>query len=102
MAKRAKAKKKTSGSDIGETMHKVIDRVRAWPKPLRIGAGLLLIAGGCVGFLPVLGFWMIPAGLVVLAIDIPWLQGPVKRAEAWIARAARRVERWWKRRRARA
>ena len=32
-----------------------------------IGGGL--IVGGTLGFLPVLGFWMIPAGLLVLAID---------------------------------
>ena len=32
-------------------------------KPIRIGLGILLIAGGLVGFLPVLGFWMIPLGL---------------------------------------
>ena len=40
-------------------------------KPVRIGLGLLLIAGGFVGFLPVLGFWMIPLGLLVLSVDLP-------------------------------
>jgi hypothetical protein len=42
---------------------------------LRIGLGILLIAGGTLGFLPVLGFWMIPLGLAMLAIDLP----PVRR-----------------------
>jgi hypothetical protein len=46
---------------------------------LRIGLGLLLIAGGLVGFLPVLGFWMIPLGLVVLSVDLP----PVRRFRRW-------------------
>ncbi len=32
-----------------------------------LGGGL--VAGGTLGFLPVLGFWMIPAGLLVLAVD---------------------------------
>jgi len=41
------------------------------PRGLRSVLGLLLIAGGCVGFLPVLGFWMIPAGLAAIALDIP-------------------------------
>jgi hypothetical protein len=37
----------------------------------RIAIGVALIAGGLLGFLPVLGFWMIPAGLLVLSYDIP-------------------------------
>jgi hypothetical protein len=32
-----------------------------------LGSGLL--AGGIVGFLPVVGFWMVPLGLIVLSID---------------------------------
>ena len=38
---------------------------------LRIGFGVLLLIGGALGFLPVLGYWMIPLGLAVLAIDFP-------------------------------
>ena len=33
---------------------------------LRLPLGLLLIAGGFLGFLPILGFWMIPLGLLIL------------------------------------
>lgn len=33
--------------------------------------GLVLVAGGVLGFLPILGFWMIPLGLALLATDIP-------------------------------
>lgn len=40
-------------------------------RPLRIGIGVLLVLGGSVGFLPVVGFWMVPAGFLVLATDIP-------------------------------
>jgi len=50
--------------------------------------GILLILAGFVGFLPVLGFWMIPLGLMVLSIDI----GPVRRLR-------RRVEICWAKRR---
>jgi hypothetical protein len=42
---------------------------------LRIILGGALIIGGLLGFLPVLGFWMIPLGLVVLSVDLP----PVRR-----------------------
>jgi hypothetical protein len=37
----------------------------------RITIGGLLVTGGILGFLPILGFWMLPLGLAVLAIDIP-------------------------------
>ena len=42
---------------------------------LRMALGVAFVLGGAVGFLPVLGFWMIPVGLAILAIDIP----PVRR-----------------------
>jgi hypothetical protein len=52
--------------------HKVRIFNRHWhlpkSKPIRIGLGILLIALGLLGFLPVLGFWMIPLGLLVLSI----------------------------------
>ena len=37
----------------------------------RLVLGVGLILGGVVGFLPVVGFWMIPLGLVVLSQDFP-------------------------------
>jgi hypothetical protein len=42
---------------------------------LRIGLGVVLVIGGIFGFLPVLGFWMIPLGLIVLSVDFP----PIRR-----------------------
>ena len=46
-------------------------RVRARvPRGLRLVLGVLLILGGLVGFLPVLGFWMIPLGIAVAALDV--------------------------------
>lgn len=40
------------------------------PPGLRSLLGLMLIVGGLFGFLPILGFWMIPLGLVFIALDI--------------------------------
>ncbi|MEQ8265887.1 MAG: hypothetical protein RH982_01705 [Parvibaculum sp.] len=60
------------------------------PPILRIGVGTLLILGGTVGFLPVLGFWMLPLGVLVLSVDLH----PVRRMR-------RRIEVWWGRRRQR-
>ncbi len=37
-----------------------------------IGVGLLI--GGLLGFLPILGYWMIPVGLLVLSVDFPYVR----------------------------
>ena len=51
---------------------------RYLPPIVRGLIGLLLILLGVMGFLPILGFWMIPLGLALLATDIPpasrWLR----------------------------
>ena len=36
----------------------------------RIALGVALVIGGTLGFLPVVGFWMLPLGLLVLAHDV--------------------------------
>ena len=56
---------------------------------IRIPVGVLFILGGLVGFLPILGFWMVPLGLLVLSIDL-----------AIARRWRRRLEIWWGNRRA--
>lgn len=43
---------------------------RCVPPGARLVLGLVLIAGGILGFLPVLGFWMVPLGLGVAWLDI--------------------------------
>jgi hypothetical protein len=35
--------------------------------PVRIVAAVLLVLGGLLAFLPVLGLWMLPLGLIVIA-----------------------------------
>jgi hypothetical protein len=57
---------------------------------LRITIGFLLILFGMFGFLPVLGFWMIPVGLLVLSYEF-----------AMVRRWRRRFELWWAARRGR-
>jgi hypothetical protein len=49
------------------------------PPGLRLVAGLLLMAGGVFGFLPILGFWMIPLGAMLVAMDIPPLHRRLRR-----------------------
>lgn len=50
---------------------------------IRIPAGLALIIGGVFSFLPILGAWMLPLGLMLLAADIPFLQRPMARFANW-------------------
>lgn len=40
------------------------------PRGMRLFLGVLLIIGGIFGFLPILGFWMIPLGVMVAAMDV--------------------------------
>jgi hypothetical protein len=56
----------------------------------RVVVGLILIFGGVLGFLPILGFWMLPLGFLVLSHDLPFVR-----------RQRRRIALWWARRRAR-
>ena len=53
---------------------------------VRIPAAGFLVLGGIFSFLPVLGIWMLPLGLLLVAIDLPRLQPPVMRALQWIER----------------
>jgi hypothetical protein len=69
---------------LAQSLKRQIKRVQIWsrkhiPPGLRLVAGLILIAGGILGFLPVLGFWMIPLGVAVAALDVVpvwrWIRG---------------------------
>lgn len=68
--------------------------VAGWQIPMprsrlgRIIIGCVLIVGGILGFLPILGFWMVPLGLLVLSNDLPIVR-----------RWRRRMQLWWARRR---
>lgn len=53
------------------------------PRGLRSFLGLILIVAGIFGFLPILGFWMIPLGAALIALDIPPLR---RRLLHWLDR----------------
>jgi hypothetical protein len=58
---------------------------------LRVLLGVALVFGGFLGFLPILGFWMLPLGLLILSIDFP----PIRRFRR---RATVSIVGWLKRR----
>ena len=57
-------------------------------RALRIAIGVVLVICGILGFLPILGFWMVPLGLLVLSYEF-----------ALVRRHRRRLVVWWERRR---
>jgi hypothetical protein len=69
---------------------RVRDPVRWLRQPkarwLRLPAGLLLIVGGVFSILPILGLWMLPLGLVLLAEDLPPVRRGTDSILAWIER----------------
>jgi hypothetical protein len=69
--------------------------------PIRFPIALMLVAGGLLSFLPVLGIWMLPLGLLLLAVDLPVLRSPIS---GLIIRTRRKGKLWlrrWRRRHSR-
>jgi hypothetical protein len=50
---------------------------------IRIPTGVLLVLGGIFSILPFLGIWMLPLGLLLIAMDVPVLREPVGRFTIW-------------------
>ncbi|WP_245444736.1 hypothetical protein [Microvirga sp. KLBC 81] len=51
---------------------------------IRIPAGVLLVLGGTFSILPLLGLWMLPLGLLLIAYDLAFLREPVGRFTLWL------------------
>lgn len=76
----------------GKRISEVVSLAVRWghekvPPGLRSLLGVLLVIGGLFGFLPILGFWMIPVGGALIALDVPALR---RRVVTWVERAERR------------
>ena len=73
--------------------------LRALRKPslrwVRLPLAILFLLGGMLWFLPILGIWMIPLGLLLLAEDYPPLQRPLRRGIIACELAWRRIRRRW-------
>jgi hypothetical protein len=60
---------------VKKKLVRIVARTRLWvrrhiPVGLRWLVGLVVIAAGFLGFLPILGFWMIPLGIAIAAMDV--------------------------------
>ncbi len=60
----------------------------------RLAIGTALVIGGLLGFLPILGFWMLPLGLIILSIDVPVVRRWRRQASVWIAPRLRKRFPW--------
>lgn len=82
---------------IPDAAARLLERIRRpEARLIRIPLGILLVLGGIFSFLPVLGLWMLPLGLLLLAIDLVFLQGPVNSA---IVHGTRKWSTWSRSRR---
>ncbi len=50
---------------------------------VRFVSGILLVLGGIFSILPILGIWMLPLGLALLAEDVPFMKPFLERAARW-------------------
>jgi hypothetical protein len=67
------------------------DRMRL----VRLPVAAILMLSGFFAFLPVLGLWMLPLGLMLLAVDVPLIRPTVS---ASFIRLRRRVSVFWRQR----
>lgn len=59
-------------------------------RSVRVALGTALVIMGIFGWLPILGFWMIPLGLIVLSVDLHYVRRFRRRLEVWSGRRRRR------------
>ncbi|OUR77054.1 hypothetical protein A9Q83_12605 [Alphaproteobacteria bacterium 46_93_T64] len=52
----------------------------------RIILGWALVLGGILGFLPIVGFWMLPLGIMILAVDFAFARKLRRKTEVWWGR----------------
>ena len=71
-------------------VHSINIAGRTIPMPasrwVRILLGSVLVVFGLLGFLPILGFWMVPIGLLILSIDLAFVRRWRRRTAVWLER----------------
>lgn len=56
---------------------------------LRLPLGIVLILGGIFSILPMLGIWMLPLGLLLVAVDVPLVR-------RWVVNIWPKIEARWR------
>ncbi|NUR10777.1 MAG: hypothetical protein HOQ20_02865 [Bradyrhizobium sp.] len=71
---------------VAQAQHAVTYLLKPSSRWVRIPSGTLLVLGGVLSFLPVLGVWMLPLGLALLAEDVPALRSSRAKVLDWVER----------------
>jgi hypothetical protein len=58
---------------------------------VRVIAAILFTLGGVFSLLPVLGLWMLPLGLGLLAEDLPGMKPSLEKASRWLMKQWRKL-----------
>jgi hypothetical protein len=88
--------------EVPDTLSRAIRWLRnPEAKVVRLPLALLCIAASFFWFLPVLGLEFLPIGLLLLAIDVPFLRKPVARFTLWLEEKWMRLRARWRARRRR-
>ena len=58
---------------------------------IRVPMALLFMLGGLLSILPLLGLWMLPLGVALLAEDVPGVKAPLEKAAQWLVRSWARM-----------
>ena len=85
---------KPTSKELKSRIKAVSLRILKWgdsalPIGVRSVVGALFMIGGVFGFLPIIGFWMFPLGLALVALDIPWTK---HRIHNWMDRMEKRPD----------
>lgn len=102
----------TSDRKVERVLHRRLDRIQRllpatlalWLQHLRkpsaswvrVPLGIFFILGGIFSVLPVFGLWMLPLGLVLLALDVALLRRPTAALIVGGERRWHRLRRWWR------
>jgi hypothetical protein len=86
---------------VSDSLKKAIRWLRRpQARVVRIPLGILFIAGSFLWFLPVLGLWFLPLGLLLIAQDVRFLRRPVGRMTLYLLDRWKRIRKYWAKRRA--
>jgi hypothetical protein len=61
---------------VAQNLNRLLGKRAIW---VRVLTGVALIVAWCFFPLPIVGFWMLPVGLALLAYDIPMMRRPMAR-----------------------
>ena len=69
---------------LNRRLKPIFEKVKTMPALSRKILGILLLLGGLLWFLPILGLWMVPLGLLILSVDFRWARRGYLTIISWV------------------